>query len=141
MSVAVMVLIFLHSSMPADLSSEESGVIVRLFTGLTGFDEEIVTVIVRKTAHFLEYLMLGICLTQTMRYRRYSRNDFASLNGRCIFLPACAAGILYAFSDEVHQLFVPGRSCELRDVCIDAAGVICGSLIIRIKMKRLSSKK
>ena len=35
-------------------------------------------------------------------------------------------GTLYAVTDEIHQYFVPGRSCEFRDICIDSAGVLCG---------------
>ncbi|UYJ41604.1 MAG: VanZ family protein [Lachnospiraceae bacterium] len=30
--------------------------------------------------------------------------------------------VLYACTDEYHQLFVPGRSGQLRDVMIDAVG-------------------
>lgn len=34
--------------------------------------------------------------------------------------------ILYAASDEIHQIFVPGRACMLTDVCIDSAGALLG---------------
>ena len=37
--------------------------------------------------------------------------------------------MLYALSDEVHQIYVPGRSCELRDVFIDTSGSIIGIII------------
>ena len=37
--------------------------------------------------------------------------------------------IIYAVSDELHQLYVAGRSCELFDVIIDAIGSIFGILI------------
>lgn len=33
-------------------------------------------------------------------------------------------------------LFVPGRSGELRDVCIDAAGVLCGVVVMRLMRRR-----
>ena len=45
-------------------------------------------------------------------------------------LLAWAVGAAYAVADEFHQLFVAGRSCEVRDMCIDAAGVLCGVLVI-----------
>ena len=35
--------------------------------------------------------------------------------------------ILYAASDEIHQLFVPGRGAQFRDVMIDFSGAILGS--------------
>ena len=52
--------------------------------------------------------------------------------------------LLYASSDEIHQLFVPGRSGEVRDVMIDFSGAALGIalstlvflLICRIKKKR-----
>ena len=36
----------------------------------------------------------------------------------------------YACSDEIHQLFVPGRSGEFRDVCIDTCGASFGILLV-----------
>ena len=36
---------------------------------------------------------------------------------------------LYACSDELHQYFVPGRSCRFFDVCVDSAGAFCGTLL------------
>ncbi len=57
---------------------------------------------------------------------------------------SCAVCLLYAASDEIHQLFVPGRSGEVRDVMIDFSGAVLGIalsmlvflLICRIKKKR-----
>ena len=40
--------------------------------------------------------------------------------------------VLYSISDEVHQYFVPGRSCELRDILIDISGCILAVLIIKL---------
>ena len=34
--------------------------------------------------------------------------------------------ILYAASDELHQLFVDGRGAQVKDVLIDSAGSIVG---------------
>jgi len=45
-------------------------------------------------------------------------------------LIAWAVGAAYAVTDEFHQLFVAGRSCEARDMCIDAAGVLCGVMVV-----------
>ena len=46
-----------------------------------------------------------------------------------IVLPL-SLGILYACIDELHQYFVPGRACQIRDVCIDTAGVLAGVLLV-----------
>ena len=37
--------------------------------------------------------------------------------------------VIYACSDEIHQLFIFGRSCELRDVLIDFIGSLLGVMI------------
>ncbi len=72
--------------------------------------------IVRKAAHFSVYGMLGI-LTLT-----------ASKINKIKFYPIISSAIclLYAISDEIHQNFVEGRSCELRDVLIDFSGAVTG---------------
>jgi len=48
--------------------------------------------------------------------------------------------VLYAISDETHQIFVPGRSAQISDVLIDSVGAIVGILmylvLARIKLKR-----
>lgn len=49
-----------------------------------------------------------------------------------MWLMAILFGMLYAVSDELHQWFVEGRSCELRDVGIDTTGVILGTSLYRI---------
>ena len=45
--------------------------------------------------------------------------------------------LLYAFSDEWHQAFVPGRNASLLDVGIDAAGSIIGLAVWFRLRKRL----
>ena len=41
----------------------------------------------------------------------------------------------YAIIDEIHQSFVPGRSCEIRDMCIDAVGVLVGMILMKTVRK------
>ena len=79
--------------------------------------------VLRKIAHATEYLVLGLFMMLAA----------ANAKRRGVFFTGLITWIIgtaYAISDEVHQIFVPGRSCELRDMCIDAAGVLCGVLII-----------
>ena len=42
---------------------------------------------------------------------------------------------MYASFDEVHQLFVLGRSGEFRDVLIDCIGGSIGALLYYFKLK------
>ncbi|MBP0966788.1 MAG: VanZ family protein [Oscillospiraceae bacterium] len=83
----------------------------------------------RKCGHFSEFCVLGLLLKLTTRFspelNRTRRQTHPAGTG--FVLPALLA-LLYACSDEFHQRFVPGRSCELRDVCIDTAGACCGIL-------------
>jgi VanZ family protein len=79
-----------------------------LSTGLGAWDT-----VLRKCAHVTEYAVLGALL-----YRALEREA-----------PALAAGIAYAFTDELHQHFVRGRHPSPVDVGIDAAGVALGMLL------------
>ena len=128
-----MALIFSFSAQPASESSETSSPFVRAYLSLfhpeygslsptEQFElEEEASFRVRKTAHFSIYTILGALL-----FSAAARNVSASgLKIPLSFL----IGALYAVSDEIHQSFVPGRSCELRDMCIDSAGVLLGVLL------------
>ena len=81
-----------------------------LGTGLGGWD-----LVLRKLAHAAEYAVLGGLLLRALQAE----------------LPAFAAGVAYAISDEVHQHFVPGRRGAPLDVLIDTVGVGLGVLAWR----------
>jgi VanZ family protein len=69
--------------------------------------------------------------------RAYSMHDHFGLR----LALAGPLSLLYAFSDEVHQLVVPGREGKLADVGIDAIGIMIGLLVIGISVNRKWSKK
>src|SRR2546423_14792724 len=69
--------------------------------------------VLRKCAHVTEYAVLGALL-----YRALERE-----------VPALAAGVAYAASDELHQHFVRGRHASPVDVGIDAVGVAFGMIL------------
>ncbi|MFP5109854.1 VanZ family protein [Neobacillus sp. C211] len=48
--------------------------------------------------------------------------------------------VLFAVSDEFHQLFVAGRGAQVKDVFIDSAGAIVGIVIYGIVNRFLSKK-
>jgi len=77
--------------------------------------------------------VLGLFITGAIYSSRLSRI--------VVFLISWALTTLYAASDEFHQLFVPGRSGEIRDVCIDSVGAIAGVLIGILILSRLSARK
>ena len=76
----------------------------------------------RKAAHMTEYAVLAwICLGNCMQYLllRKKRYVWAWLAASC-----------YAATDEFHQLFIEGRSGEIRDVAIDSMGALLGLLLL-----------
>ncbi len=76
---------------------------------------------IRKTAHAMEYAVLGGLLV--LMYGSYG------IIGKKGMAYGILTGVAYAMTDEIHQLFVPGRSCQVTDVLIDSAGVLFGSVI------------
>lgn len=78
--------------------------------------------IVRKLAHFTIFLILGFLLTML------SQMDKRAGLRKCA-ARALLCGLFGAAFDEWHQYFVPGRSAEVRDVCIDFLGVLTGCTV------------
>ncbi len=144
--LSIMIMIFCFSAQPADLSSQTSGrftewLIKLLVPDFSAQDpvrqEEIrslITVLVRKTAHVAEYAMLGLSLMLHM-------HELAKKKGlRKPGLTSLLIGVLYAASDEIHQIFVPGRSGEAKDVLLDSAGVLLGILLL-IAVRMIGQKR
>lgn len=81
----------------------------------------------RKMAHFIEYSILGILSFACIK-------DLAASYRRCAAVSFVFC-LLYAASDEFHQLFIPGRSGSFVDVLIDGAGSLSGILFILVCLK------
>lgn len=76
---------------------------------------------VRKAAHMTEYAILSVLLYVWFGYWEWQ-------TGRKMLL-ATALAVLYAASDEFHQLFVPGRAAAIKDVLIDSGGALLGVIL------------
>ena len=74
--------------------------------------------IIRKSAHFLEYTILGFLMRCCLEAWYPGRRRLPVLSW--------AAGTLYAATDEAHQLLVDGRGAQLADVALDSCGVLAG---------------
>ncbi|MBC5627141.1 VanZ family protein [Clostridium sp. NSJ-49] len=128
-------LIFYMSNQPGDVSSKQSGLVLKLFQFI-GIDlnnelSELATFIVRKTAHFTEYFILYFLSINVMKcYLNIKNTIFYSF----IF------SFFYACTDEIHQYFIPGRAMAFRDVLIDSAGALLAMIIVSIKIK-INKKK
>lgn len=116
LTILWLALIFAHSSMTASVSGKESlGLLARLqvlFPWLTHN-------LLRKLGHFGEFAVLGFLLT----------GSFWNLKNFRLSKPLGSA-LFVALCDETLQLFIPGRSGEIRDVWIDFAGALCGCLFL-----------
>jgi len=126
-AVICMILIFLFSSDNAEESNEKSGFFVELLMNLPGTFGDNLSFIVRKTAHFTIYAVLGFLVSGIFRERK---NFYA--------LSVC---FLYACTDEIHQYFVPGRACRFTDVIIDTAGAFCGIIIFALLCRIFGNRK
>lgn len=129
--IAMMVIIFLFSAMPGPESTSASDLVVKPI--LKAVEEvskhpveiavaELVTVLTRKTAHFVEYAILGMLALNAVykKDRKYlSLWAFSQL-----------IASLYAISDELHQMFIDERSAAVLDVCIDSSGALLGIIIV-----------
>ncbi|SDM39593.1 VanZ like family protein [Psychrobacillus sp. OK028] len=73
---------------------------------------------VRKNAHFFIYFILAMLLMDYLRYR----GKIKPRNIVFVFL-FC---VLFAVSDEIHQLFVDGRGGQVKDILIDSSGALTG---------------
>lgn len=93
-----------------------------LSLGRFSVSPDLLNVLIRKIAHFLEYAVLSLL------YRRALRLSGA----KHATLIAIALSAVYAVTDELHQGFVDGRSPGAIDVVIDTLGACAGAAFHQI---------
>jgi len=86
---------------------------------------ELIHYFVRKAAHMTEYFLLTLSLQLPLAAWFSNR-----LTPKLRILIGFAATVLFAALDEFHQTFVPGRSGNFTDVCIDSTGALIASLFL-----------
>lgn len=112
--VVCMAVIFALSHETATQSQSLSDSVLTAF--LRRFGIVLSSQFVRKTAHALEYCGLAVLLYNAC-YQSFRRPQPTL---------ALLATVLYAATDEIHQYFVLGRACQLRDVFVDFLGAVAG---------------
>lgn len=80
-----------------------------------------------KLEHFLAYLGLGFLLNATLIVQ-----DKYPLLKKHPVLFTLVFGSFYGIMDELHQLFIPGRSCDILDWTADTIGIILGIITINL---------
>lgn len=123
---------------PADLSSEESGRMLKILYPILSKilpDKVVTDHLIRKCAHFSEYAVLGMELSGlfSISKRRLFKDGM-------VFLPAWLSGFLIAFIDETIQIFSSGRGAMIADVWLDSMGALTGILLILLMKKILKRR-
>ncbi len=133
LTIATCITIFKFSSEDSGKSTGTSDFVIECIINSNPFTKDLdsaekesikenIKMPIRKLAHFSIYTVLGIttmCHMSTYSIVRYKRIGCSLI-----------IGMLYAISDEIHQLFVPGRSGQMTDVLIDTIGVLFGICIV-----------
>lgn len=119
------IFIFSNSLTPAVISSENSGFALRI--ARTCFDSLGISApwltdhVIRKSAHFAEYTLLGLLLYQSMGQLSMGVGLRERIHPLAVFL--------IPFIDETLQLFTEGRSGQISDVWLDISGVVFGTVL------------
>ncbi len=90
-------------------------------------------IIVRKCAHIAEFFILGFLAINMLK-------DYKKISYELIVLCIIAC-MLYACTDELHQLFIAGRTAKALDVGIDTFGATLGIFTYYLIYKKYRSKK
>ena len=122
--------IFVLSGQAAEISTVESDVFVAIPKQIYEknhpelADSEIsylrIQFIVRKTAHMLEFAALSVWATGLLILYKMRMPELIA-----VFFSS-----IYGASDEIHQMFVPGREGKFTDWCFDTCGAILGAILV-----------
>jgi len=120
-----MILIFVLSHQDKSDSRQTSGLVLWLLSLLpldpAILEMDAVKIFVRKAAHFTEYFVLAML---------FFRLWWWYVDRRQAYLFAWLSAVSYAFTDEFHQRFIPGRGSSLWDVGVDGMGALLGILLV-----------
>ena len=137
-----MITIFLFSSENAQNSSNTSKAVVKDIVRTVMKDETKALKVektitdnihlVRKAAHLTEFFLLGFLLINLLK-------DYKKMSYKLIIISLIIC-ILYACSDELHQVFQLGRAGRITDVLIDSIGSSLGIIIYYLIYSKYNKK-
>ncbi len=116
--IAVMITIFILSHQNGTESSNTSGFVTKLLSLI--FGNNVPEAIVRIFGHFSEFAAMGFLTFNCIYAFKSAKNPFIST----------LLSWTYAWTDEIHQIFVDGRAFQLIDLAVDLCGIILGTAII-----------
>lgn len=127
-----MLVIFFMSANTADDSQGQSDLVldmlhsIGLAKGVTDSAVPFFWIIsIRKIAHMLEYFALAF----SMNIAVYNVREFSNIRTAIISM---VISYLYSCTDEIHQIFVPGRAGMVQDTLIDLMGIAVAILLLTI---------
>lgn len=131
-TVLIMLIIFFMSAKPAVDSQDQSDFVLDMLHSIgiaKGVTDSAVPffwiISIRKIAHMLEYFALGFAMNIAV----YNVREFSNISTAVISM---VIAYLYSCTDEIHQVFVPGRAGMLSDTLIDLIGIVTAILILVI---------
>ena len=146
LTIILMSFIFCMSNQPANISKELSQNIENLLNRAPIIGNMLSDIlnstnsqfIVRKSAHVILFCLLSIlCFIVIYEIKKSAKTST---------LISFSITFIYACIDEIHQLFIPGRGSQIRDVLIDSIGALIGLIVINLifmlknKIKKSYSK-
>lgn len=87
---------------------------------------------IRKMAHFFEYALLAISMSIVL----YNAHRIRTYR---LYVLAWTVCVLYACTDEIHQLYVPDRAGRVFDVFIDSLGTVFGLICFGLTMVAINA--
>lgn len=119
LSIVIMFIIFSNSLLSAEVSSAQSGFFISTIETILGWvnlsiEIDILSLIIRKLAHFLEFLILGFTMLKGWGFK---------------FMLNVLIILLVASLDESIQLFSEGRAFSVIDIGIDFIGGMTGMML------------
>ena len=143
LAVAWMIFIFYMSAQPGETSGEISDSVSHLFMQIwnvvffRGWSEaeilhmaEVWDYPIRKLAHMTEFGILALLLYWAFGYYNLPLSGKRGMHLNTRYLCALVVAVLYAATDEFHQLFVPDRAGLFSDVLVDASGAVLALLCV-----------
>ncbi len=137
LSIIMTLIIWINSFLPADISGAQSGWVVGMVQSIldllnieVGLD--ILSLWIRKLAHFTEFMILGILWFFTIH--EHQNNIKKSV------IYVIIISISTAILDETIQLFSEGRAFSILDIGIDTLGALFG-LLLCLMFKVMIHKK
>lgn len=146
-TIAIMVAIFMFSNQDGNESGSLSAKVAlwiaeNFISGFSTMDPSTQLQLIddmawpiRKTAHATEYGCLAISLVITCWQIHSMKTDITpsdkplKMRVFIICIVAFVIAVLYACTDELHQLYIDGRAGQVADVFVDASGAIIGSVL------------